>query len=121
MFDAPKAKLQITINRHKAINLHWKTSFRYAFIYDYYFKIFTYGLSDVLIKVICWLVFVCIVRIYIQKFAYSSVLLCLLDGVSGHFQQKFSYIVAVSFIGVGMQSTRRIPQTYRKSLTNSIT
>jgi hypothetical protein len=52
MFDAPKAKLQITINKHKAIDLHWKTSFRYAFIYDYYFKIFAYGLSDVLIKVI---------------------------------------------------------------------
>ena len=68
-------------------------------------------------KYICWLVFVCIVRIYIQKFAYSSVLLCLLDGVSG----QFSYIVAVSFIGVGIQSTRRIPRTCRKSLTNSIT
>jgi hypothetical protein len=31
----------------------------------------------------------------------------------GHFQQYFSYIVAVSFIGGGNQSTRRKPQTCR--------
>ena len=34
------------------------------------------------------------------------------------FQQYFSYIVAVSFIGGGNQSTRRKPLTCRKSLTN---
>jgi hypothetical protein len=38
-----------------------------------------------------------------------------------HFQQYFSYIVAVSFIGGGNRSTRRKPQTRRKSLTNFIT
>ena len=32
----------------------------------------------------------------------------------------FSYIVAVSFIGVGNRSTRRKPPTWRKSLTNFI-
>ena len=37
-------------------------------------------------------------------------------GVEGHFQQYFSYIVAVSFIGGGNRSTRRKPQTCRKSL-----
>jgi len=36
-------------------------------------------------------------------------------------QQYFSYIVAVSFIGGGNQSTQRKPPTYRKSLTNFIT
>ena len=45
----------------------------------------------------------------------------LVYGVSCHFHQYFSYIVAVSFIGVGNQSTRRNPPTCRKSLTNFIT
>ena len=35
-----------------------------------------------------------------------------------NFQQFFSYIVAVSFIGGGNRSTRRKPLTCRKSLTN---
>ena len=34
---------------------------------------------------------------------------CLLDGVWRHFQQYFNYIVAVSFIGAGIQRTRRKP------------
>jgi hypothetical protein len=38
-----------------------------------------------------------------------------------HFQQYFSYIVAVSFIGGENRSTQRKPQTCRKSLTNLIT
>jgi hypothetical protein len=42
-------------------------------------------------------------------------------GVLCHFQQYFSYIVVVSFIGVGNLSTRRKPMTCRKSLTNFIT
>jgi hypothetical protein len=37
------------------------------------------------------------------------------------FQQYFSYIVAVSFIGGGSRRTLRKPPTCRKSLTNSIT
>ena len=41
--------------------------------------------------------------------------------VSRHFQQYFSYIVAVSCIGEGNLSTRRKPPTCRKSLTNFIT
>jgi hypothetical protein len=39
----------------------------------------------------------------------------------GLFQQYFSYIVAVGFIGGGNQSIRRKPLTCRKSLTNFIT
>ena len=35
-----------------------------------------------------------------------------------HFQQYFSYIVAVSFIGGGNRSTQRKPPTCCKSLTN---
>jgi len=46
---------------------------------------------------------------------------CLFDGPEHHFQQYFSYIVAVSFIGEGNRMTRRKPPEYRKSLTNFIT
>jgi len=35
-----------------------------------------------------------------------------------HFQQYFSYIVAINFIGGGNRSIRRKPSTCRKSLTN---
>jgi len=42
-------------------------------------------------------------------------------GVKHHFQQFFSYIVAVSFIGGGNQRTQRKPPTCCKSLTNFIT
>jgi hypothetical protein len=45
----------------------------------------------------------------------------LVYGVWRHFQQYFSYIVAVSFIGEGNRSTRRKPPTCRKSLTKFIT
>ena len=38
-----------------------------------------------------------------------------------HFQQYFSYIVAVSFIGEGNRRTRRKQQTCCKSLASSIT
>ena len=39
-------------------------------------------------------------------------------GAQRHFQQYFSYILAVSFIGSGNQSTRRYLLTFRKLLTN---
>jgi hypothetical protein len=42
-------------------------------------------------------------------------------GVLCNFQQYFSHIVAVSFIGRGNRSTRRKPPTCHKSLTNFIT
>ena len=42
-------------------------------------------------------------------------------GVLCHFQQYFSYIVAVSFIGGGNRSTLGKPPTCRKTLTNFIT
>ena len=45
----------------------------------------------------------------------------LVYGVLCHFQQYFSVILAVSFIGGGKWSTRRKPSTCRKSLTNGIT
>ena len=41
--------------------------------------------------------------------------------VQRHFQQYFSYIVVVNFIGGGNRNTRRKPPTCRKSLTNFIT
>ena len=41
----------------------------------------------------------------------------LVYGVQRHFQQYFSYIVVVSFIGGGNGSIRREPLTCRKSLT----
>jgi len=37
-------------------------------------------------------------------------------GIEHHFQQYFSYIVAISFIGGGNQSTRRKPTICSKSL-----
>jgi len=42
-------------------------------------------------------------------------------GVYRHFQQYYSYIVTVSFIGEGNRSTRGKSPIYRKSLTNFIT
>ena len=42
------------------------------------------------------------------------------DGVLCHFQQYFSYNVAVSFIGGGNWSTQRKLPMCRKSLTNFI-
>jgi hypothetical protein len=42
-------------------------------------------------------------------------------GVQRHFQQYFSYIVAVSFIGRGNRSTRKKPPACHKLLTNFIT
>jgi len=42
-------------------------------------------------------------------------------GVLCHFQQYFSYIVVVSFIGGGNLGMRRNPLTCCKSLTNFIT
>jgi hypothetical protein len=39
-------------------------------------------------------------------------------GAYRHFQQYFSYIVTISFIGGGNQSTRRKQLTCCKSLTN---
>ena len=45
----------------------------------------------------------------------------LVYGANFHFQQYFCYIVAVSFIVGGIQSTQRKPSTCRKSLTNFIT
>jgi len=45
----------------------------------------------------------------------------LVYGVYRHFQQYFSYIMEVSFIGGGNRSMRRKPPTCRKSLTKFIT
>ena len=46
---------------------------------------------------------------------------CLFDVAQRLFQQYFSYIVAVRFVGGGNRSTWRKPPTCRKSLTNFIT
>jgi hypothetical protein len=59
---------------------------------------------------------------HFQTFIVFCLIWCLLCTTSWHrhFQQYFSYIVAVSFIGGGYRSTRRKPPTCRKSLTNVI-
>jgi hypothetical protein len=44
----------------------------------------------------------------------------LFDAVYRHFQQYFSYFVAVSFIGGGNWSIRRKPSACRMSLKNLI-
>ena len=58
----------------------------------------------------------------IETFNYkTSVLETLFDDVYLHFQQYFSYIVAVSFIGEENWRIRRKPPACHKSLTNFIT
>jgi hypothetical protein len=47
---------------------------------------------------------------------FVCLFVCLFDGVYRHFQQYFSYIVAVSCIDGGNRRTRRKPPTCRKSL-----
>ena len=103
MFDAPKAKLQITINKHKTINVHWKTSFQRLSM------IIILSVSNIhLWSVWCvnkghMLVSFCLyceniyskVRIFVSSVVFAW-------WCKRHFQQKFSYIVAVSFIGVGV-------------------
>ena len=51
-------------------------------------------------------------------FKYLYLGLCLGFGVERHFQQYFSYIVVVSFIGGENWSTWRKPPSYRNSPTN---
>jgi len=46
--------------------------------------------------------------------AVYCLFVCLFDGVQHHFQQYFSYIVALSVIGGGNRRTRRKPPTCRK-------
>ena len=61
--------------------------------------------------------------LYINIIFQLPILFCLIvlfDDIIPHFQQYFSYIVAVSFIDGGNRSTRRKPLTCRKSLTNFI-
>jgi hypothetical protein len=60
---------------------------------------------------------------YIVTIDNSSdlVLFCLVLWCWRHFQQYFSYIMAISFIDEGNRSTQIISQTCRKSLTNVIT
>jgi hypothetical protein len=59
-----------------------------------------------------------VMKVYI----YSTVdRIGLVYDVQHHFQQYSSYIMAVSFIDGGNQSTRRKPLICRKSLTNFIT
>ena len=75
------------------------------------------------------LVIFIICTIFQGKFRFLIVFICsyyflcnsLVCSVLRHFQQYFSYIMAVSFIGGGNRRTRRKPPTYRKSLTNFIT
>jgi hypothetical protein len=65
-------------------------------------------------------IFQTLYKVPIEIFKITCIV-CLLDGVERHFQQYFSDIVAVSFIGGGNRRTRRKPPTWHKSLTNSIT
>jgi len=59
-------------------------------------------------------------RVQQKSWSGLSVWFGLVYGVQRHFQQYFSYIVAVSFIVGGSRSTRSKPPTCRKSLTNFI-
>jgi len=50
-----------------------------------------------------------------EDMVYVCLFICLMV-FKRHFQQYFSYIVAVCFIGRGNRRTRRKPPTCRKSL-----
>ena len=55
------------------------------------------------------------------NYCFANYILCKSEGgysVSYHFQQYFSYIVVVNFIGGGNRSIRGKPPAARKSLTN---
>ena len=72
------------------------------------------------------IIFIIQVRHFIkQMFTYLSMFVCLFvclfDGVSRHFQQYFSYIMAVSYIGEGNRRIRRKQTICHKSLINFIT
>ena len=60
-----------------------------------------------------------------QMFIYLSMIVCLFvclfDGVSRHFQQYFSYIMAVSYIDEVNRRIRRKQTICHKSLINFIT
>jgi hypothetical protein len=49
----------------------------------------------------------------------TSSMFGLIYGVWGHFQEYFSYILAISFIGGGNRSTQRKPSTWRKQTKSS--
>ena len=69
-------------------------------------KIYNYEIT-LLLPVTVFFIIVYIIRIRVMVFK------C-------HFQQYFSYIVVVSFIGGGNRSTRRKPPTRSKTLTSFI-
>jgi len=50
----------------------------------------------------------------IYEYYSSFVFVCLFDGVYRHFQQYFSYIVVVSFIGGRLQKTTDLSQVTGK-------
>jgi len=51
---------------------------------------------------------------------FVCLFVCLFDGVYCYFQQYFSYIVAVSFIGRGNRGTRRKPPTCSVQVTDKL-
>jgi len=98
-------------------------------------EIYTFFLQCIVMKIkfkYCWSTFLPIstkrtitsgfklLHISMKTTAYMSILLVVVGDLL-FFQKYFSYIVAVSFIVGGNQSTRRKPPRCRKSLTNFIT
>jgi ABC-type spermidine/putrescine transport system permease subunit II len=83
----------------------WSCSWIYSYICNQFSSLLTLWVRIPLRRsVLCtWLAIIGLVLVY---------------GVSRHFQQYFSYIVTVSFIGGGNRSTRRKPPTCNKSMTN---
>ena len=58
---------------------------------------------------------------YLNMNTTLAIMFGLIYGVWGHFQQYFSYILAISFIGGGNRSTQRKPLTWRKQTKSSYT
>jgi hypothetical protein len=93
---------------------HRTLLFRYFDTYVSTFLLY-YSFTAVFIKAYC---------AWILKFLYDTymhVYIVFAWWCLSHFQQYFTYIVVVSFIGGGNRRIRRKPPTCRESLTNFIT
>jgi hypothetical protein len=100
---------------HQPVTSHWQTLWiKYTLLWAW-FKLTTL----LVIGTDCIGSFISNYHMITTKTAPKTTV-CLFDGVYCLFQQYFSYIVAVSFIGGGNRRTRKKTPTCRKSLTNLI-
>ena len=101
--------------KHQPVASHWQI----YHIMLYNSPCSRFELTTSVKKMCAWISQTCIQRSLLgQRKIVQLFRLGLVYGVQLHFQQYFSYIVAVSFIGGGNRRTQKKPPTCRKSLTN---